>query len=349
MSIIKRSIYGITKDQLEDYFVSKELAKYRATQVFESIYRMRYDSFNKITNIKKDVLTMLDNDFSFNELKIVEQHTSSDGTTKFLFELEDKNLIETVLMVHEYGYSVCVTTQVGCNMGCKFCASGIVKKIRNLETYEIVLQVLTIDNYLRKSDKRVSHVVIMGIGEPFDNYDNVMDFIKIINEPKGLEIGSRHITLSTCGLVPKIKEFASFPLQVNLAISLHFATNEKRSKYMPINKKYQLDELFDALEYYYQQTNRRITLEYILLRDINDSLQDARELAKYAQRLNCYINLIPYNETGVFKRSTIEARDAFFNELNKLRVNAIIRKEHGHDIDAACGQLRVKRMNSGKQ
>lgn len=349
MSIIKRSIYGITKDQLEDYFVSKELAKYRATQVFESIYRMRYDSFNKITNIKKDVLTMLDNDFSFNELKIVEQHTSSDGTTKFLFELEDKNLIETVLMVHEYGYSVCVTTQVGCNMGCKFCASGIVKKIRNLETYEIVLQVLTIDNYLRKSDKRVSHVVIMGIGEPFDNYDNVMDFIKIINEPKGLEIGSRHITLSTCGLVPKIKEFASFPLQVNLAISLHFATNEKRSKYMPINKKYQLDELFDALEYYYQQTNRRITLEYILLKDINDSLQDARELAKYAQRLNCYINLIPYNETGVFKRSTIEARDAFFNELNKLRVNAIIRKEHGHDIDAACGQLRVKRMNSGKQ
>lgn len=234
-------------------------------------------------------------------------------------------------------------------MGCKFCASGIVKKIRNLETYEIVLQVLTIDNYLRKSDKRVSHVVIMGIGEPFDNYDNVMDFIKIINEPKGLEIGSRHITLSTCGLVPKIKEFASFPLQVNLAISLHFATNEKRSKYMPINKKYQLDELFDALEYYYQQTNRRITLEYILLKDINDSLQDARELAKYAQRLNCYINLIPYNETGVFKRSTIEARDAFFNELNKLRVNAIIRKEHGHDIDAACGQLRVKRMNSGKQ
>lgn len=349
MSIIKRSIYGITKDQLEDYFVSKELAKYRATQVFESIYRMRYDSFNKITNIKKDVLAMLDNDFSFNELKIVEQHTSSDGTTKFLFELEDKNLIETVLMVHEYGYSVCVTTQVGCNMGCKFCASGIVKKIRNLETYEIVLQVLTIDNYLRKSDKRVSHVVIMGIGEPFDNYDNVMDFIKIINEPKGLEIGSRHITLSTCGLVPKIKEFASFPLQVNLAISLHFATNEKRSKYMPINKKYQLDELFDALEYYYQQTNRRITLEYILLKDINDSLQDARELAKYAQRLNCYINLIPYNETGVFKRSTIEARDAFFNELNKLRVNAIIRKEHGHDIDAACGQLRVKRMNSGKQ
>ena len=349
MSIIKRSIYGITKDQLEDYFVSKELAKYRATQVFESIYRMRYDSFNKITNIKKDVLTMLDNDFSFNELKIVEQHTSSDGTTKFLFELEDKNLIETVLMVHEYGYSVCVTTQVGCNMGCKFCASGIVKKIRNLETYEIVLQVLTIDNYLRKSDKRVSHVVIMGIGEPFDNYDNVMDFIKIINEPKGLEIGSRHITLSTCGLVPKIKEFASFPLQVNLAISLHFATNEKRSKYMPINKKYQLDELFDSLEYYYQQTNRRITLEYILLKDINDSLQDARELAKYAQRLNCYINLIPYNETGVFKRSTIEARDAFFNELNKLRVNAIIRKEHGHDIDAACGQLRVKRMNSGKQ
>lgn len=349
MSIIKRSIYGITKDQLEDYFVSKELAKYRATQVFESIYRMRYDSFNKITNIKKDVLTMLDNDFSFNELKIVEQHTSSDGTTKFLFELEDKNLIETVLMVHEYGYSVCVTTQVGCNMGCKFCASGIVKKIRNLETYEIVLQVLTIDNYLRKSDKRVSHVVIMGIGEPFDNYDNVMDFIKIINEPKGLEIGSRHITLSTCGLVPKIKEFALFPLQVNLAISLHFATNEKRSKYMPINKKYQLDELFDALEYYYQQTNRRITLEYILLKDINDSLQDARELAKYAQRLNCYINLIPYNETGVFKRSTIEARDAFFNELNKLRVNAIIRKEHGHDIDAACGQLRVKRMNSGKQ
>ena len=253
-----KSIYNLSREALENYFLSKNLAKFRATQVFEALYRQKKSSFEEINNINKDVKKILSDDFSFDFLTEVKKEESVDGTTKFLFSLDDGALIETVLMVHPYGYSVCVTSQVGCNMGCKFCASGQVKKIRNLTASEMVLQVLTIDNYLNERDKNVSHVVIMGIGEPFDNYDNVMDFVRIINDAKGLGIGARHITISTCGLVPKIKEFSNFPLQVNLAISLHFPNDYLRSMYMPINKKYPLDELMDAIKYYYEKTNRRI-------------------------------------------------------------------------------------------
>lgn len=203
---------------------------------------------------------------------------------------------------------------------------------------------LAIDKYLKEQDKRVSHVVIMGIGEPFDNFDNVMEFIRIINDDKGLQIGSRHITVSTCGLVSKIKEFSEFPLQVNLAISLHFPNDEKRMEYMPINRKYKLSELIDSLKYYYNKTNRRVTFEYILLDGINDSLADARELVNLVKGINCYINLIPYNNTGMFKRTSNEKRDAFFDYLNKNHINAIVRKEYGSDIDAACGQLRAKNI-----
>ena len=344
-NLTKDSIYNLSRTALEDYFVSKNLQKFRATQVFEALYRQKKSSFEEINNINKDVKKILSDDYSFNFLKEVKKEVSSDGTTKFLFELEDENLIETVLMVHPYGYSVCVTSQVGCNMGCKFCASGQVKKIRNLTASEMVLQVLTIDNHLNQMDKNVSHVVIMGIGEPFDNYDNVMEFIKIINDAKGLSIGARHITISTCGLVPKIKEFSNFPLQVNLAISLHFPNDELRSKYMPINKKYKLDELLDAIKYYYDKTNRRVTFEYILLHNINDSISHAKELANILKGINAYVNLIPYNSTtSEFLRTTPERRDAFFDYLCKQGINAIVRKEHGSEIDAACGQLRVKTM-----
>ena len=339
----KYCIYDYSKAHLEDLLASLGEKNFRATQIFEAIYKENKTNLNDITTLSKASREYLSDIFYFNNLNIIDIKKSSDGTIKFLFELSDKNLIETVLMVHDYGYSVCVTTEVGCNMGCKFCASGELKKIRNLSTSEIVLQVLEVNRYLVKENKKVSHVVVMGIGEPFDNYDNVMEALLILNDNKGLEIGSRHITVSTCGLVPKIMDFSDFPLQVNLAISLHFATDEKRTKYMPINKKYNLEELIEAIKYYYNKTNSRVTFEYILLDNINDSIDDAYDLIKLLKGLNCYVNLIPYNETnGIFKRTKEERRDAFFDVLLKNGVQAVVRREFGHDIDAACGQLRAK-------
>ena len=340
-----RDIYSEDRNDLEEYFLGKDLAKYRATQIIEGLYRAKFKSFDDFTNLNKDVKAMLKEDFSFNTLEIEKKQEASDGTTKFLYRLSDGNFIETVLMHQSYGYSVCVTSQVGCNMGCLFCASGETKKIRNLEPFEMVLQVLLIDNYLESQDKRVSHVVVMGIGEPFDNYENVLKFINIINDAKGLAIGARHITISTCGLVSRILDFASFPLQVNLAISLHFATNEKRDKYMPINRKYKIEELIGACKEYYKKTNRRLTFEYILLDGINDSIDDAKELVKIVRHLNAYVNLIPYNKTkDNLERTKTDARDKFFEYLIQNHINAILRKEHGTDIDAACGQLRVNTM-----
>ncbi len=339
----KYCIYDYSKAHLEELLASLSEKKFRATQIYEAIYKENKTSLNDITTLSKASREYLSDIFYFNNLNIKDIKKSSDGTIKFLFELEDKNLIETVLMVHDYGYSVCVTTEVGCNMGCKFCASGELKKIRNLSTSEIVLQVLEVNRYLVKENKKVSHVVVMGIGEPFDNYDSVMEALLILNDNKGLEIGSRHITVSTCGLVPKIMDFSDFPLQVNLAISLHFATDEKRTKYMPINKKYNLEELIEAIKYYYNKTNRRVTFEYILLDNINDTTNDAYDLIKLLKGLNCYVNLIPYNETnGIFKRTKEERRDAFFDILLKNGIQAVVRREFGHDIDAACGQLRAK-------
>ncbi len=344
-----KSIYSMSRETLEEYFLTKNLAKYRATQVFEALYRQKNKSFIEINNINKDVKQMLSEDFYFDRISLERKAESEDGTIKFLFKLKDDSLIETVLMRHPYGYSVCVTSQVGCNMGCAFCASGIVKKIRNLEISEMVLQVLTIDNFLSERNEKVTHVVVMGIGEPFDNYDNVLEFIKIINDAKGLEIGARHITLSTCGIVPKIMEFSNFPLQVNLAISLHFPNDELRSQYMPINRRYNLEELINAVKEYYSKTNRRVTFEYILLDGINDEIKHAKELEQLIKGLNAYVNLIPYNSTEhKFVRSKTEKRNAFFEYLNSKGINAIMRKEHGSDIDAACGQLRIKVMKEKK-
>lgn len=343
----KYSIYDYSRKHLEELLLSLGEKKFRATQIYEAIYRENKESFEDILTLSKLSRISLASFFEFNTLEIKDIKVSSDGTTKFLFSLSDGNLIETVLMPHDYGDSVCVTTQVGCNMGCKFCASGQLKKIRDLKTSEIVLQVVLVNRYLLSKSRRVSHVVVMGIGEPFENYDNVMEFIQIINDSRGLEIGARHITLSTCGLVNKIEEFSTFPLQVNLAISLHFANDEKRSTYMPINKKYNLHTLFEAINNYYLKTNRRVTLEYILLKGINDSIDDAKELVELINGLNCYVNLIPYNETsGEFLRTTTTARDKFFDYLIKNNINCVVRKEFGHDIDAACGQLRAKAMNN---
>ena len=339
------NIYNFTRKKLEEKLLSMNEKAFRSTQIFEWIYRKNVKTFNEMTNIKKETIDLLNKEFEISSLKIEKEQISVDGTRKYLFRLNDDNFVETVLMSHDYGLSVCVSTQVGCNMGCAFCASGLNKKQRNLEVSEMVLQIQMINEILSKENKRVSHVVVMGIGEPFDNYDNLLDFLRIINDPKGLEIGSRHITVSTCGIVPKIIEYSDFELQVNLAISLHFANDDKRSKYMKINNAYNIEELMDSIKYYYSKTNRRITFEYILLKDINDSLEDAKQLVKLLKGINCYVNLIPMNSTiNEFTRSTQEKMNAFYNALMKNNINVTLRREQGHDIDAACGQLRIKKM-----
>jgi 23S rRNA (adenine2503-C2)-methyltransferase len=274
-------------------------------------------------------------------IKIVKRLDDKD-TYKYLFELKDSNYIEAVVMKQNYGNSVCVSSQVGCNMGCKFCESGRRKKVRNLETYEMVLQILMIEELL---NERISHIVVMGIGEPFDNYDNLLNFFRIVNHPKGLAIGARHITVSTCGIVPKILEFSNFPLQINLAISLHAPNNEIRNKIMAINKVYPIEEVNRAIKIYLEKTNRRVTFEYILLKDVNDSDKCAEELSKLVRGINCYINLIPYNETNnieYMRTNTIQIM-RFYDILKKNNVGVTIRREFGGKISAACGQLRSKK------
>lgn len=341
-----RNIYNLTHEELENYFTSKDEKKFRATQIFEWLYRNRVDSFDQMTNVAKKTIEELKADFYFGSLEIALKQVSLDGTTKYLFRLNDGKLIETVLMRHNYGNSICVTTEVGCNMGCSFCASGELGKVRNLELAELVEQVLMVQKDLDKVYERISNIVVMGIGEPFDNYDNVLKFLKVVNFPKGLEIGARHITVSTCGIVPKIKEFASFELQVNLAISLHAPNNNLRSKIMKINKVYPIEEIMDAVKYYLEKTNRRVTFEYILLKDVNDSTQCAKELAHLIKGMNAYVNLIPYNEvtTKSYRKVTRETAEQFFKILDDNHIQATLRMEHGADIDAACGQLRAKKM-----
>ena len=336
-----KNIYGFTLEELENYFVEIGSKKFHGKQLFSWLYEKRIESLDSVTDIKKDVLEILRNNLSLDRLKIVDVQKDVD-VNKYLFELSDGEHIEAVLMRHDYGNSICVSSQVGCNMGCKFCESGRRKKVRNLEAYEMVLQILMIEKEL---GERISHVVVMGIGEPFDNYDNLVKFFKIINDPKGLAIGARHITVSTCGIVPKILEFSELDLQINLAISLHAANNETRNKIMPINKAYPLEVLIPALKTYLERTNRRVTFEYILLSGINDSEEDAVQLAKLAKGINCYINLIPYNETNNidFKRSSTIQIMKFYDILKKNSVNVTIRREFGSKISAACGQLRSKK------
>ena len=332
------NIFGFTKEMLEDYFTSMGEKKYKATQVFEWLYRHNEYYLNNFSNLKKDLIARMQEDLSVEFIKI-EKVLEGPDVKKFLFRLLDGEKIEAVLMEHNYGLSVCVSSQVGCNMGCKFCESGRLKKVRNLETYEIVEQILLIQKYI---GKRIDSVVIMGIGEPFDNYDNIIRFIKIINDAKGLAIGARHITVSTCGLVPKIEEFSNLDLQVNLALSLHGATDEVRGKIMPVNKVYNVDTVITAIKHYIAKTNRRVTIEYVMLNMVNDTLDDAASLAKLLKGMNVYVNLIPYNETKniEFSKSSKERIDKFYNYLVKSGINVTVRREFGGNIKAACGQLR---------
>ena len=332
------NIYGFTRNELEDIFDKIGEKKFKATQVYEWLYKKRVNSFDEMTNIKKDVIDYLKQNYSLNKLEILKKQVGND-VVKYLFKLEDNNKIEAVLMKHDYGNSLCVSSQVGCNMGCSFCESGRLKKVRNLEAYEIVLQILQVEEDLKI---RITHVVMMGIGEPFDNYDNVIKFVKIVNDPKGIELGARHITISTCGIIPKIKEFMNLDLQVNLAISLHASNNELRSKLMNINKAYNISELLDVIKEYVNKTNRRVTFEYIMLKDVNDKEENAKELASILKGINCYVNLIPYNETShiEYKKSSKEAIMKFYDILKKNNINVTIRKEFGSKVSAACGQLR---------
>ena len=295
-----------------------------------------------MTNIKKDLQDKLSEEFTLDFIKI-KKVQRSELTNKYLFELLDGNYIEAVLMRHDYGISVCVSSQVGCNMGCLFCESGRLKKVRNLEAYEIVQEIMLIEEDIKK---RIDSVVIMGIGEPFDNYVNIMDFIRIINNPFGINIGARHITVSTCGIIPKIKEFANEDLQVNLAISLHAPTDELRNRIMPVNKAYSLNELMSTLRDYIAKTNRRVTIEYVMLNSVNDSEECASSLAKLLKGMNVYVNLIPYNETShiEFKKSNKDTILKFYDTLKKHGINVTIRREFGGKIDAACGQLRAKEV-----
>lgn len=336
-----KNIYGLSLEDMEQYFVEIGSKKFHAQQLFSWLYEKRIEDYSSVTNIKKELLEKIASDYSIDRLKIVDVQEDVD-VCKYLFELSDMEHIEAVLMKHDYGNSICISSQVGCNMGCKFCESGRRKKVRNLEVHEMVLQILMIEKLL---GERISHVVVMGIGEPFDNYDNLINFFKIINHPKGLAIGARHITVSTCGLVPKILEFADFPLQINLAISLHAPTNELRDKIMPINKAYNLNELMPAVKKYLEKTNRRLTFEYILLKDINDTEECALNLVKLVKGINCYINLIPYNETNnlEFKRTNTIQIMRFYDILKKNNVSVTIRREFGGKISAACGQLRSKK------
>lgn len=336
-----RNIYDLTRKEFEDYFVSIGDKKFRSVQLYEFLYKKRINNTSEMNNIGNNIKERLNNDFSFDMIKLIVKQ-EDNLVKKYLFELIDGERIESVVMFHDYGISVCVSSQVGCNMSCAFCESGRLKKRRNLEAYEIVEQILLIEQDI---GKRISHIVVMGIGEPFDNYDNVMRFVKIVNDNKGIDIGSRHITISTCGIVPGIYKFMNEEGQVNLAISLHAPNDEIRNKIMPISKRYKLEELMEAIKKYISVTNRRVTFEYIMLDNINDSNECAMELSKLLKGINCYVNLIPYNETEniSFKRSKNSQIMKFYDILKKNSINVTIRKEFGSKVDAACGQLRASK------
>ncbi len=338
------NIYDMTYNDLIMYFKNINLKPYRAKQLYDWLYVKRIKSFREITNIKKEIIEKLEIDFYFDNISIVKKE-SDVLVNKYLLKLSDENTIEAVLMEHDYGNSLCISSEVGCNMGCKFCESGRIKKIRDVTAGEMIEEILAIENDLKI---RISHIVIMGIGEPFDNYKNICNFIEIVNNSNGINIGSRHITISTCGIVPKIYEFSDFPYQVNLAISLHAPNDNLRNTLMPINKVYNLKKLMDAIDYYISKTNRRVTFEYIMLDKINDTHECAIELSKLLKGKNCYVNLIPYNETNNlgYKRSSKENILKFYDTLKKNNIAVTIRREFGGKISAACGQLKTMKEDA---
>lgn len=317
---------------------------FRAEQIFKWLYQEKVKSFDEMTNLSLELREKLKNNYTICNYNILKKLESSDGTKKYLFDILDGNIIESVLMEYHYGKSVCVSSQVGCKMGCKFCASTGIPFVRNLTAGEIVEQILAIE---QDTGDKISNIVFMGIGEPLDNYDNVIKAIRILNNPKGLGIGARHISVSTSGLVPRIYDLAKENIQCTLSVSLHASNNEKRSSMMPVNNRYSVEELIKACKDYIAMTNKRISFEYALAKDNNDNMQDAKELANLLKGMLCHVNLIPINkiENGKFTKSSNENIIKFRDYLNDNGIVATIRRELGSDIEAACGQLRRKNLN----
>lgn len=341
---LKESIYSLQPHQLEEWLKESGEKPFRAAQIFDWLYNKRVKTFEEMSNLSKGLREKLTANFALSTLSTIIKQESKDGTIKFLFQLQDGYSIETVLMRHEYGNSVCVTTQVGCRIGCTFCASTLGGLKRHLLAGEIVEQVVKVQQTLDELGERVSHIVIMGIGEPFDNYDAMMNFLKVINHEKGLNIGARHITVSTSGIVPKIYQFADEQLQINFAVSLHAPNQEARQKLMPIARAYKLEELMDAVRYYTKKTGRRVSFEYGLMSGENDSVEIAEELSALIKGIKCHVNLIPVNYVPErdYVRTSRSQIFAFEKTLKKNGINVTIRREQGSDIAAACGQLRAQ-------
>ncbi len=340
---MKKNIKDYNLDELKEKFIKLGEKPYRAEQVFKWIHQANVTSFDEMTNISLELREKLQDEFSLCIYNVIRKQESKDGTKKYLFDVLDGNAIETVLMEYKHGKSICVSTQIGCKMGCKFCASTGIEFVRSLTPGEIIEQVLAVQ---RDENVKVSNLVFMGIGEPLDNYDNVMKAIKILNNPKGINMGARHISISTSGLVPKIYKLADENIQCTLSISLHATTDEKRSALMPVNNAYNIEELMKACKYYIEKTNKRISFEYALAKDNNDNLDDAKQLVKLLKGMLCHVNLIPINkiENGKFTKSTNENILKFRDYLNDNGIVATVRRELGSDIDAACGQLRRKNL-----
>lgn len=345
--MIKENIKDLTIEELENKLLDMGQKKYRAKQIFKWVHSGIRD-FNEMTDISAQLREEIKSKFDLCIYNIIDKQVSSDGTVKYLLQLPDQNTIETVVMKYKYGNTICVSTQIGCKMGCKFCASAKVKFIRSLTPGEIVEQVLLATKDL---NERISNVVYMGIGEPFDNYDNVIKSIKLLNNPFGLNIGGRHISVSTCGIVPKILEFANEKIQSTLSISLHAPNDEIRSQMMPISNKYSIEELIDACNEYIKITNRRVTFEYAMVKDVNDTQECANELSKMLEGMLCHVNLIPVNEikNGIYVKSDMKRIEEFRNILSKRGITVTVRRELGSDIQAACGQLRRDRMKEEKE
>ena len=335
---------------IKDYNISelkKELENlgekpYRAEQIFKWLYKENVTSFDEMTDLSLDLREKLKKEYSICIFKILAKQVSKDGTVKYLFDVLDGNAIETVVMEYKYGRTICVSSQIGCKMGCKFCASTGIEFARDLTSGEIVEELLAAE---RDLNIKISNIVFMGIGEPLDNFDNVMKAIEIINYPKGLGIGARHISISTSGIVPKIYEIADRDLQCTLSISLHAANDEKRSSMMPINNRYNIEELMKACRYYIEKTNKRISFEYALAKDNNDNLKSAEELVHLLKGMLCHVNLIPINkiEGGAYSKSSNKSIIEFRDYLNSRGITATIRRELGSDIDAACRTTKEKK------
>ena len=338
--IEKVDVKSLNLKELEEFLLSLGEKKFRAKQIYEWMHIHHVTSFDEMTNLSKNLRETLKEkaDLTVLEEELV-QISKIDGTRKYLFALADGNMIESVLMKYKHGNSVCVSSQVGCRMGCRFCASTLDGLVRNLTPSEILEQIYRIQESI---GERISNVVVMGSGEPMDNYDNIVKFIELLTDEHGLHISQRNLTVSTCGLVPRMKQLADLKLQITLALSLHASSQEKRKELMPVANSYELSEVLDACRYYFEQTGRRITFEYSLVGGVNDTDEDVRNLCRLIKGINCHVNLIPVNpiKERDYVQPDVRVTTEFKNKLEKNGINATIRREMGRDIDGACGQLR---------